>query len=258
MMAQKGRGIGMMGMGGAGGAVTLNSAGYPIRPGQNPCAFYARTQTCKFGASCQFTHPEVGSNMGSIAMTAGFGGQFAGQPQTPMYQNNPPDGYNSTGLPLRNGVQLCSFYEKTSECKFGATCKWDHSEGPGIGNTANAYNSRGNPIRPGQPACAFFSKTGTCSFGATCKFDHPEEFTALAQGAAPPPKPMGQQHGVAGTTSMGFPSRPGTQSCQFYLKTGTCSYSATCKWDHPEGAGGSMAGGVMKGRPSFVPRAAPY
>ncbi|CAM9777420.1 unnamed protein product, partial [Heterosigma akashiwo] len=30
---------------------------YPRNPGQDPCAFYVRTGSCKFGQACKFDHP---------------------------------------------------------------------------------------------------------------------------------------------------------------------------------------------------------
>ncbi|KAG1346444.1 putative Zinc finger CCCH domain-containing protein 33 [Cocos nucifera] len=34
-------------------------------------------------------------------------------------------------------------------------------------------------------------------------------------------------------TLAGFPRREGAVICSFYLKTGTCKFGATCKFDHP-------------------------
>lgn len=227
--------------------IAVNSLGFPVRPGSAECSFFVRTQTCKFGATCQFNHPEPSGNA-SVAVNplGGF---------TP---SAPAESFNSKGYPLRPGVPICSFFQKNGECKFGQTCKWDHTEGLDGGMVAGAgmgyatsgiTNSLGNPIRPGQPVCNFFSKTGTCSFGPTCKFDHPEEFTMLAAGggapaARAPPAPI---RAASGYNSLGFPIREGSLPCTFYLKTGTCTYGETCKWDHPEGAGGSQPKGAGKG-----------
>ena len=30
-----------------------------------------------------------------------------------------------------------------------------------------------------------------------------------------------------------YPQRPGEKDCVFYMRTRTCSYGATCKYDHP-------------------------
>jgi len=78
-------------------------------------------------------------------------------------------GLNSKKLPLRPSVPPCSYYQRTGECKYGRTCKWDHPE--------VSVNSKGYPMRPGDTPCAFYLRTGICKFSNTCKFDHPEGIT---------------------------------------------------------------------------------
>lgn len=175
---------------------------------------------------------------------------------------------NSKGFPVRPGAQVCQFYAKTGDCKFGPTCKWDHSEAA-IGAAAAAYggmvgamdmNSLGYPVRPGAQPCTFFVKTGTCSYGMACKWDHPEEYTPLAANHphGPPPIPTPTKiEAPAGFNTLGYPVREGTPPCQFFMNTGSCSYGAKCKWDHPEGMGGSKAGyGKAVGGSSL--RSTPY
>lgn len=86
---------------------------YPRRPGEDPCAFFVRTGTCKFGDSCKFDHPPNSYNPSlSTAPTA-----------------------TSTDIhPKRPGAEKCAFYMKTGECKFGTDCKYDHPDmAPGAG-----------------------------------------------------------------------------------------------------------------------------
>merc|ERR1740121_1857764 len=40
----------------------------------------------------------------------------------------------------------------------------------------------------------------------------------------------------------GLPVRPGMQKCGFYLRAGKCNYGPSCRFDHPAGLGGIMAG----------------
>merc|ERR1712183_1042982 len=56
--------------------VRMNSKGYPMRPGQQTCGYYARSGICKFGQTCRFDHPEVVSNGDS----AGTGAALAKAP----------------------------------------------------------------------------------------------------------------------------------------------------------------------------------
>lgn len=246
--AGAGKGAGK-GAGAAGPPAGLNSKGYPLRPGATSCAFYLKTGTCKFGATCQFNHPEGGAATVAMNPLASQGFQAAAA-----------EAFNSKGYPLRSGVQVCPFFAKTLECKFSSTCKFDHTEGMQYSDGTQT-NSLGHPIRPGQAQCSFFIKNGCCSYGLTCKFDHPEEYTALgaATGGVAPPKPKPTEQASL-FNSQGLPIRPGAQSCTFFLKTGQCSFSATCKWDHPEGAGGSQPGFQKlpgAGAPTMM-RATPY
>lgn len=41
----------------------------------------------------------------------------------------------------------------------------------------------------------------------------------------------------------GLPMRPGAQKCSYFLRLGNCNYGPGCRFDHPEGMGGLMAGG---------------
>lgn len=230
----------------------MNSKGYPIRPGATACSFFLKTGTCKFEATCQFTHPE-GVDAASVAVNP---------LQAQGIYTAPAESFNSKGYPLRPGQPICAFFAKTGECKFSNTCKFDHTEGMGFEDAGQTLtNSLGHPVRPGQPACAFFVKNGTCSYSGTCKFDHPEEYTVLGAatgGVAPKPQ---SRAAATSFNSQGLPLRPGAEPCTFFLKTGSCSYGATCKWDHPEGLGGSQpgfqkAGGVAG--PNMMMRASPY
>jgi len=233
--------------------VAMNSLGLPIRPGAIECKFYMSTRQCKFGATCQFTHPEMGAE--SV-------------PHQPVGDNEPATDFNSKGLPLRPGVDVCSFFSKTGECKFGGACKFDHNEDAIGMDAASELNSVGLPSRPGEQICAFYLKTGQCKFGQQCKFDHPEEYskggagmTATTVAMAPPTMHIERPQAEV-LTSQGLPSRPGQTECAFYMKVGQCKFAATCKFDHPEGMGGSQGGTATMvmagGGPQIRPRAAPY
>ena len=127
----------------------FNSKGFPVRPGVQTCAYFEKVGDCKFGASCKWNHPE--------------GIAFKLAPQLFMQQKlrtqdeptGDPSGFNSKGFPLRPGVQICTFFQKTGECKFGSSCKWDHDEA-GVTPQTSKFNSLGYPVRPFQIACAFF------------------------------------------------------------------------------------------------------
>ncbi|KAK6934775.1 Zinc finger, CCCH-type [Dillenia turbinata] len=82
---------------------------YPQRPGQIECDFYMKTGECKFGERCKFHHPIDRS-------------------VPPSSTTKQQQGVKLTlaGLPRREGETICSYYLKTSTCKYGAACKFDH------------------------------------------------------------------------------------------------------------------------------------
>ena len=76
-------------------AHTLES--FPQNPGQEVCAFFVSTGTCKYGARCFKHHPD----------------EYC----VPL---------NARGLPMRDGEQECPFYMQTATCKYGKACKFHH------------------------------------------------------------------------------------------------------------------------------------
>jgi len=304
----KGKG-GFSGGGGGGGG------GHPQNPGQPDCAFYMKTGSCKFGPTCRFNHPdmngggEAGAEVDEFAAAlsefmndgsthtggkgGGGGGGGAGGLEVndvglplrahaeacPNYMTagachhgpgctfNHPSNVgpgmdltllNSSGYPLNDGAPTCMFFSKTGICKYGATCFKSHPEGgegagggPGAGASFGGGGFGGggggeSPSRPGQPPCTFFMKTGTCKFGATCRFDHPTNGSQSYSDPSLPSRSAGGMGQAAPQNQGGYPSRPGQEACAFFMKTGTCKYSATCCFDHPAGQGGN-GGGAAQG-----------
>ncbi|GJN25132.1 hypothetical protein PR202_gb12922 [Eleusine coracana subsp. coracana] len=100
-------------------------------------------------------------------------------------------------------------------------------------NLGEVAESGPYPERVGEPDCSYYMRTGLCRFGMTCKFNHPPD-RKLAVAAA---RMKGE-----------YPQRNGQPECQlfiilllfslpfflqYYLKTGTCKFGATCKFHHP-------------------------
>ncbi|KAE8099827.1 hypothetical protein FH972_017780 [Carpinus fangiana] len=210
---------------------------YPQRPGEKDCAYYMLTRTCKFGDSCKFDHP-IWVPEGGI----------------PDWKEVPPLAI-SDSLPERPGEPDCPYFLKTQRCKFGLKCKFNHPKDNLV--TVCASEDAGIyalPDRPSEPLCAFYMKTGKCKYGATCKFHHPKDIQISS---------IGQQNGNGEQTestiktewafgdatlsnhlnsytpafmynTKGLPVRPGEVDCPFYLKTGSCKYGATCRYNHPD------------------------
>ncbi|XP_061369783.1 zinc finger CCCH domain-containing protein 37 [Gastrolobium bilobum] len=248
-------------------------SGLPERPLESPCAFYMKTGRCKFGASCKFHHPkdiqiQLSDELSHTAeqtqtkyMMEGIIGDT--QPIKPLIS---PLLQNSKGLPVRLGEVDCPFYMKTGSCKYGATCRYNHPDRNVINSPVSAFgpsvlaSSAANlnigvinpavsvyqaldtrlsnpmsqvgiaetiyPQRPGQMECDYYMKTGVCKFEERCKFHHPIDRSAPSLS-----KQASQQ--TVKLTPAGLPRREGSVICPYYLKTGTCKFGATCKFDHP-------------------------
>ncbi|KAG4111904.1 hypothetical protein ERO13_D13G130600v2 [Gossypium hirsutum] len=201
---------------------------YPQRPGEKDCAHYMLTRTCKFGDSCKFDHP-IWVPEGGI----------------PYWKEVPPVPAGES-LPERPGEPDCPYFLKTQRCKFGSKCKFNHPkdklDAPGDSENLTAS---GLPERPSEPPCAFYMKTGTCKFGSTCKFNHPKDIQiqlSLQNNVNCEQSDIAMKiGGISGDikpalyhNSKGLPVRPDEVDCPFYLKTGSCKYGSTCRYNHPD------------------------
>jgi len=234
---------------------SLNSAGYPLHPDKPDCSFYVKTGSCKFGATCRFNHPENsaaaaqagGGAAGAADEFQAFMGSLLGD-EAAMGQQQPAAGdapvpagdVNEGGFPMRAGVKACNFYMRTGNCKFGATCNWNHPANVQPGMDLSGMNSCGYPLNPGAGECALFMQTGMCQDGAACQNSHPELSEEGDADAAAALAALGGEEAQ-------HPSRPGQPTCGFYMKTGTCKFGPMCRFDHPAGAGGSGAPAAAAG-----------
>ncbi|XP_019432315.1 PREDICTED: zinc finger CCCH domain-containing protein 37-like isoform X2 [Lupinus angustifolius] len=201
---------------------------YAQRPGEEDCAHYMLTRTCMFGESCKFDHP-IWVPEGGI----------------PDWKEVPEVVTNET-LPERPGEPDCPYFVKTQRCKFGPRCKFNH---PTV--SSESVGVSGLPERPSEPPCAFYVKTGRCKFGAACKFHHPKDIqiqlsddlshTAqqtqtgfMMKGATVDTQTIKPLMSPLFQNSKGLPVRLEEVDCPFYMKTGSCKYGASCRYNHPD------------------------
>lgn len=117
------------------------------------------------------------------------GGGAAPPAPMPQMTMRPPEPvkeveYNDEGLPIRPGMQKCSYYLRQGKCTYGPNCRFDHpaglgglmSGGAGVGHfpgmIGGPMTEGGMAMRPGRDQCPFLSRTGSCPFGPECRFDH--------------------------------------------------------------------------------------
>ncbi|KAH7289724.1 hypothetical protein KP509_30G016300 [Ceratopteris richardii] len=162
-------------------------------------------------------------------------------------------------FPQRPGEKDCVFYMRTKTCSFGSNCKYHHPSWVPAGGipdwkeVSTTTKTQSLPVREGEPDCAFYIKTGICKFGSKCKFNHPENKSA----ASTEPKVSENVNGALDTmidtstkasgdggsfgpikpatsfNSKGLPMRPGETDCSFYMKTGSCKFGSSCRFNHP-------------------------
>ncbi|PRQ30275.1 putative transcription factor C3H family [Rosa chinensis] len=184
-----------------GGEESSEEAGCP--EGEADCPFYLKTGSCKYGATCQYNHPDrydinppvaaisyplsapsvAGFNMG-VANPAAFTNQTLAQPTL---------GASPTVYPQRFGQAECEYYMKTGECKYGAQCRFHHPiDRPAVALSTTKPSQQENvkltlaglPRREGAVIRVYYLKTGTCKYGATCRFDHPPPGEVVAMAAS--------------------------------------------------------------------------
>ncbi|XP_074581948.1 zinc finger CCCH domain-containing protein 57-like isoform X1 [Curcuma longa] len=221
---------------------TKNSDELPQREDRPDCQFFLKTGFCKYGSSCKYNHPK---DKHAIQI--------------------PP--LNSFGLPLRKqDMESCSYFLKTGSCKFGMACKYDHPQLNNIGAIfpgpgPSVYGYAGYSATTGGPHWAGGYSAWLTSWHPYVTNSYMEGFPAYSSHALPTNQTtmpiqqgwctyvapstitvssmssLGNNHAKPSLSTDGiFPERPDEPDCQYYLKTGTCKYGSSCKYNHPNGA----------------------
>ncbi|KAJ6804013.1 zinc finger CCCH domain-containing protein 33-like isoform X1 [Iris pallida] len=218
----------------------------PERVGQPDCQYFLKTGTCKFGATCKYHHPRDRHNTRPVAL-------------------------NFLGLPLRQDEKSCPYYMRNGTCKFGIACKFNHPQPATMGPVfpaagAPAYGPSGSPMVPssniplinglstwplarppyipspriqGLPAYMPFIlppsqgtmpvQQGWSTYMGTAS--HLPYTDVLEPTQTSSTKPYAQS---GSSTAANLPERPNQPECQYYMKTGSCKYGTSCKYNHPK------------------------
>ncbi|XP_024368797.1 zinc finger CCCH domain-containing protein 8 isoform X8 [Physcomitrium patens] len=188
---------------------------YAYAAGQQPqCQedyTYATQQVSRNGTEYMYSTEQPGQGASDQYATTVYTSEASGQPSTgdyactaahnsqeymyaaaQAYHQNVTSVYAtpmSLPHPQRPGEPDCTFYIKTGECSFGATCKFHHPPDripTGIPKPAKnqglvKLSLAGLPRRETEAPCAYYMKTGACKFGQTCKYDHPPPQEIIAK-----------------------------------------------------------------------------
>lgn len=199
---------------------------YPQRPGEKDCAFYMRTRTCSFGASCKYDHP-------TWVPAGGI----------PEWKEASAASSKNETLPVRPGELDCAFYMKTGICKYGLKCKFNHPEE----RTAAASDKKSvdevehenvkgasEVTAMGMPANDTAAEiiVASAANGPEGDANAPVKLVnaySVKDGDAIAPIKLATAY-----NAKGLPIRPGETDCAFYMKTGSCKYGSTCRFNHPD------------------------
>jgi hypothetical protein len=140
----------------------------------------------------------------------------------------------SPPLPQRPGEKECTFFLRTGRCQYGMRCKFHHPLEKLAAITGGAHAMHAGGMHPHAHAVA----VGVHGHALAPAFpgQHPMDPAAAAAaygGYGAVPVPMRGGGGAGSGDPSSLPSRPGTEACGYYMRTGKCSYGASCRFDHP-------------------------
>lgn len=176
------------------------------------------------------------------------------------YEQAAPE-LNDKGLPKRPGKEACLLYLNTGMCANGLSCIFHHPDNvtppppgqgilPQIQQLAAMLPGVGKPAEgAGKPDLADEAKGGDAGRPGLKDVagGNKEVVKEEASEKRPSLEPRGEAI-VAPVTynEDGLPIRQGAQKCGSYLR-GECRYGPGCRFDHPPGLQGLMAGGQGMG-----------
>jgi hypothetical protein len=195
------------------GALENNEAmtsGLPVREGVADCTFFGRTGMCRYGKACKWNHPldqQKGTDGARVKLPPP---KVDASPFGPMGMPMPIMGTCVSGgqtYPVRPGGQPCKHYLQHNNCKFGMECRYDHP--PGMAGSQDRSGGGGDQNNYAQQN----------SYAAPMRMD--------------PGPSYAPQMPVNGASENPLPVRYGAEDCPYFLRTGSCRYGATCKFNHP-------------------------
>ncbi|KAI4966310.1 hypothetical protein ZWY2020_041327 [Hordeum vulgare] len=203
-----------------GGIRTTRTVEYPERPGQPPCegekecSYYIKTGHCKFGSTCKFHHPE-GPELGVVSEPPNM---YPPVQQLPVSSPLPYPPLASWQLG-RPSVLPGSFFP-------GSYPPMMHPSAVMPMQGWNPYMSPMNQVAPagGQQTVQAGPLYGLSHQGPPSAVAYGSNYASLSSSTWP----------SSDKQEVVFPERPGQPECHHYMKTGTCKFGSTCKYNHPQ------------------------
>ncbi|XP_047056405.1 zinc finger CCCH domain-containing protein 5-like [Lolium rigidum] len=194
--------------------VVLNSSGYPLRQGEKECSYYIKTGHCKFGSTCKFHHPQ-GPEPGVVSEAPN------------MYPPVQP-------LPISSSLP----YPPLANWQLGRPSVLPGSYFPGsyppMMHPSAVMPMQGwNPYMSPMNQVASAGGQQTVQAGPLYGLSHQGPPSGVAYGSNYAPLPSSTWPS-SNKQEVVFPERPGQPECHHYMKTGTCKFGATCKYNHPQ------------------------
>jgi len=211
---------------GQGAAPEVNQDSLPIRQGKEDCLVYLNTGVCQNGLACIFNHPrgsQSGNAQGTLAKAGGGGPSLMSPRPTDPVGAAPlggPPGGAPPGAPSGPNPAMAKAIGgggMPGSPKLGASGPPGMPTGPPNGGDAP----------PGMPSPASVgAPIGSGTTELAVQDDERKE----------------EKVQVLKYNEEGLPIRHGAQKCGSYLRVGKCFLGKSCRFDHPEGLGGIMAG----------------
>ncbi len=157
----------------------------------------------------------------------------------------------SPPLPQRPGEKECTFFLRTGRCQYGMRCRFHHPMEKLAAITGGPAHPHAHAMHP---HAGVHGHGHGMAPGFPVPGQHPMPMDPAAAAAAYGGYGGGAQGpmrggGVGGDPSL--PSRPGTEACGYFMRTGKCSYGMSCRFDHPR------SGYVFACLPACVPACLP-
>ncbi|KAL1542666.1 zinc finger CCCH domain-containing protein 32-like isoform X2 [Salvia divinorum] len=164
-----------------------NSHSGPVSPAPSPGAQASVGATSVYGLSqLGSSSPAFFGAYSHLPLSAGPSGSIVQEQKFPERPDQPD----------------CKYYMRTGDCKYGPSCRYNHTPDWAVSKSNSALCPLGLPLRP-------------CKFGRTCKYDHP--IATLKYSLASSPEMQGERIVDPGRTRLRHSGNSSSDSANLTL-----------------------------------------